>query len=136
VIGTDWTRTVYGLTAGKAKAHYFYNVKDAWPDVPFTAIRTRLIKGHRPANTESFERTKRYRAFGFDIGDPVRVGEHSGFVVGSNDSANFDILFVDGPAAGLTRNVHPGDIMTIRSATPEHLSTVVEVSGAPTAKNS
>jgi hypothetical protein len=51
VKGKDWERLVQADTAGGAKATYRRDLQDAWPEIPFTAITARLMRGV-PVNKE------------------------------------------------------------------------------------
>ncbi len=109
--GTDWHQVVNHESRGKAKAQYFHEVVDAWEDIPFTAITCRVLGP--PATPESFLRTAKYRGMP-DLRCGQRVLLHGGQVgtlVGSNDSANFDLL-----VGGRVWNVHPGDIAQVLDA--------------------
>jgi hypothetical protein len=114
VVGTDWHTIINARNKGKAKYKYWLDVKDVWADVPFTAVRVRKIG--KPVTTEGFERTARYRGMpDAKCGQRVRVGSATGVIVGSNSSANFDILFDNDSERypGLRLNVHPADIELI-----------------------
>lgn len=103
----DWRRTINHVSAGRAKVVYWRELRDSWPDVPYTAIRSRVAGS--PSGGEEFRRTAEYRrvAHVARVGGRVRVGTDQGFIVGSNSSANFDVLFIDGPHAGQVLNCHP-----------------------------
>lgn len=106
VRGTDWHRTVHAESAGKAKSEYWRDVTEPWPDVPFTAVTCRVIGG--PVTSDAFRRTAEYRGVPFArVGMRVQAGEWHGVIVGNNDSANFDVLFEDGPFKGQKGNCHP-----------------------------
>lgn len=109
VVGAPWgPTTVNHSSAGKAKADYWRDIRDARPDVPFTAIRVRKLGP--PHTSEAFKRTAAYRGLpDLKCGDPVEVNGRSGVIVGHNDSANFDVLFSEGDWAGAVLNCHPGD---------------------------
>jgi hypothetical protein len=112
VRGTNWTRVVHHMTAGKAKYSYWVDVREAWPDVKFTDITCAVIG--RPVQTEKFEHTAKYRGVTFKIGDEVEVNGETGFVVDSNPSANFDVLFTSGKWHGQTMNCHPSEIKAVK----------------------
>jgi hypothetical protein len=118
VKGTDWTKVVNAHTRGKAKREMWLSVTDCYPDVPFTAMRAR--KRGVPVTTDDFRRTANYRGRpAVRCGDRVTCrGGGRGVVVGSNSSANFDVLFdLDSPLyAGQRLNCHPYDLTF---ATPE-----------------
>lgn len=110
VRGTEWpSTTVYHTTAGKAKYQFWRDVNEAWPDVKYTDITAYKIKTtdddkiHR-----EFARTATYRGVPFaKIGMSVEVGGYKGEIAGKNSSANFDVLFLEGPHKGLILNCHP-----------------------------
>ncbi len=102
-------RTINTLTRGKARYEYLLDIRDSYSDATFADISVRKIG---PAHTSSaFIRTAQYRGMpDARCGDPVVVNGRSGFIVGHNDSANFDVLFVSGDWTGAVLNCHPGDI--------------------------
>lgn len=110
VRGTDWEQVVNAESMGKAKARYWYDVHEAWPDIPYIAI---TCKVYGPAfSSASFLLTAAARGM-----PDLRCGQRvllasglEGVVVGSNGSANFDIL-----VSGQVGNVHPGDIVEVRA---------------------
>lgn len=111
VKGTDWTKIVNARTSGQAKRDYHLDVRDAWPDVPYTAMRCRKIGA--PHTSERFKHNARYRGMpDVQCGQRVKVGEARGVIVGHNDSANFDVLFDDDSPkyAGLKLNCHPSGV--------------------------
>ncbi len=106
VRGTNWQRTIYALSAGKAKSEYWRDVREAW-DTPFTAITCRSL--HTPPPTpERFLSVADSRGLPFArIGMRVEVEGEPGVLVGANDSANFDVFFTAGKLQGQTGNCHP-----------------------------
>jgi len=108
VVGRDWHQIINHASAGKAKADYLRDVRDAWPDVAFTDIRCRRVGA--PMNPTGFDHVAKMRGVSFNCGDRVRVVEHGfdqyGVILGHNSSANFDVLF----DSGLTLNCHPAGI--------------------------
>lgn len=107
----EWEQCVNAHTSGKAKSSYYYELKESWPDIPFTAIRCRKIGS--PRSSEAFIRNAVYRGLpDVRCGQRVKVGTAVGVIVGHNSSANFDVTFdSDSPKyAGLTLNCHPSDI--------------------------
>ena len=105
--------TCHATSAGKAKAEYFRRVREAWPTIRFSDVRVRVTG---PVSTsESFQRVARLRGLPeLRCGQRVRVGSAHGTVVGHNASANFEVLFdPDTRHAGLTLNVHPGDLVLL-----------------------
>ena len=111
VAGADWGETtVNALTAGGAKVQYWRDVADAWPDVPYTAVRARKVG---PAHSsEPFLHNAAYRGMpDIRCGEEVTVNGNDGMIAGHNSSANFDVLFTTGPWTGQTLNVHPSEIV-------------------------
>lgn len=105
----DYT-IVNELSRGRAKAKFFREVSEPWPDLKYTDIRCRVFG---PPHTSShFIRNAAYRQIpSVRCGDKVQVGAHGeGLIVGHNSSANFDVLFTTGKWKGLTLNVHPSDL--------------------------
>ena len=112
VDGTDWVRIINERTAGKARRSYYNDLIDAWPDVPFTALRCRKIGG--PHTSERFRSTARDRGIpSLKCGQRVTVMGNSGTIVGHNEAANFVVIFDDESPqyGGATLSVHPQDIM-------------------------
>ncbi len=106
VRGKDWQHTIHATTAGKAKAEYWRGVRESWPDLPFTLV-TCCVSGP-PVTSDAFRRTAEYRGLPFaHVGMRVEVEGQPGVIVGSNDSANFDVLFMAGPHKGQKGNCHP-----------------------------
>ncbi len=108
VRGTNWNTTIHALTAGQAKSFYFRSVHEAWQSVRFTDIICHVAGP--PRDTEKFKHTAQYRGVKFHIGDQVKVGGSLGFVVDSNASANFQVLFTEGRFCGNVLSVHPSEI--------------------------
>ena len=109
VRGANWTRDVLALSPGRAKAEYWREVSDAWPDVRYTDITSR--RGVRWVD-ERFDRVAAYRGVDFaKIGMRVEVDGQPGVLVGSNSSANFNVLFTGGKFRGQTLNCHPNWMM-------------------------
>jgi hypothetical protein len=108
VKGTDWSGVVNARTSGRAKHRYHQEVVDAWPGIPYTALRCRKIGP--PHTSKQFEANAKYRGLpDVRCGQRVRVGHACGVIVGHNASANFEVLFdQDSPKyRGLTLNCHP-----------------------------
>lgn len=95
---------------------------DAWPDVPFTAMRARKIGA--PVTSEAFARVARYRGLPHvRCGDRVRVGTDYGTIVGHNDSANFNVLFDAGSKYGAhVLNVHPHECVLVDNRQSGHFA--------------
>ena len=105
--------TVNAVSRGAAKYSYWRSVLDAWPDIPFTAIRAHKLGA--PVTTKQFSVCAKYRGLpDLCCGHRVKVGEATGTIVGHNESANFRVLFdSDSPKyPGLELTVHP-DEMTV-----------------------
>jgi hypothetical protein len=108
VVGTTWVRVVNACSAGKAKAEYWRDVRDSYPDMPYTAIRAKKIGA--PLSTDAFKDMAARRGLpDVRCGDRVVVeGGDRGTIVGHNSSLNFDVLFDDDSRyPGQTLNVHP-----------------------------
>lgn len=100
---------INAATVGQAKVRYWRRVVDAWEGVPFTAIRARVAG--EPVTNDAMRRTAVYRGVPFArAGMRVVYGTTSeGLLVGSNSSANFDVLFTNGRYTGQVLNCHPLD---------------------------
>lgn len=98
---------------GQAKVDYWRHVTDAWPDIPFTAVRARKIGP--PHTSEQFKRNAAYRGMPeVECGRRVRVGDAEGTIIGHNSSANFDVLFdADSRYGANVLNVHPAEVTII-----------------------
>jgi hypothetical protein len=110
----EWATTINAASAGKAKTEYFHDLHEAWDCYRFTDVRCRKIGA--PHTSDQFKRTAAYRGLpGLRCGARVKVGQSLGTVVGSNCSANFDVLFdADAPRnAGMTLAVHPGEMEVV-----------------------
>jgi len=106
VKGTDWTRIVHAMTRNKARYLYWRDIREPWPDVPFTAITCRTLGS--PQSDAGFLKTAEYRNVPLArIGMRVEVEKEPGMIVGHNSSANFDVLFTDGKNKGYIFNCHP-----------------------------
>jgi hypothetical protein len=108
--------TINAGSAGKARYEYLLSVRESYPDATFADIRVRKVG---PAHTSAaFLRTAKYRGIpDLRCGEAVTVNERSGFVVGHNDSANFDVLFADGDWKDCVLNVHPSELRRAAIAT-------------------
>ncbi len=107
VDGIDWSHaTVIETSPGRAKRERWHRIREPYPDIPYTAVRCRVAGPIE--DTEAFRRTASYRGVPFaHMGMSVKVGGHSGIIVDRNDSANFDVLFFEGPNKGLRLSCHP-----------------------------
>jgi hypothetical protein len=100
---------IYHTTAGKAKYKFWVDVAEAWPDVKYTDI---TVFRYKTSGDEMFFRDFARTAINRDVpfarvGMSVEVGGFKGEIAGKNSSANFDILFLEGPHKGLILNCHP-----------------------------
>lgn len=112
--------TVNSITLGKAKAEFLHSIQDFWPGAKFTDVVGRRVG---PAYTSAaFLRTAKYRGMpDLRCGDSVTVNGRRGFVVGHNDSANFDVLFAEGDWKGCVLNCHPCDFRRAAAAIGERM---------------
>jgi hypothetical protein len=102
--GEDHWATVHAFTRGQAKSEYWRDIRECWPNIPFTAVRCR--GPFTPCDTDKFRHTADYRKVNFHIGDPVTWRGKVGRIVDSNSSANFEVLFPCGDRI----HIHPIDI--------------------------
>jgi hypothetical protein len=111
VKGKRWTTIVNARTPGQAKRIYYFEVRESWPELPYTALRCRKIGP--PHSSEQFLRNASYRGMpDVRCGQRVLVGGERGVIVGHNASANFDVLFdASSKHRGQTLNVHPDSIV-------------------------
>lgn len=117
VAGTDWHKIINERTPGRAKRDYHRSVVDAWPDVPFTAMRVRKLGLPRSTPQAVHVAGLRSRP-DLKCGVRVRAEGGTGVIVDGNDSANFDVLFDDDSPryAGMRLNCHPAYIETVSNA--------------------
>ena len=119
VVDAPWGEhetTINARTAGQAKVEYWRDVTDAWPSIPYTAVRVRKLG--KAVSSEAFLRVARYRNLPHArCGDRVVTtdGKHKGVIVGHNSSANFDILFDadDTLCPNQVGNVHPHELRIV-----------------------
>lgn len=109
----EWGETYYNRsTPGQAKQDHYLHVHEAWEDTKYTDIRVRKIG--RPVTSEQFLNNAKYRGMpDLRCGHRVKVDKSTGTVVGHNSSANFEVLFEDGPYRGLTLSVHPSELAVL-----------------------
>lgn len=106
VDGYDHETIVNAPNAGKARYGYWLDVRDAVPDLPFTAIRVRSLGD--PVTSERLRRTGAYRNLPLLAGARVEVrGMGPATVADGGGSANFFVWFDD----GRTGYVHPCDLV-------------------------
>lgn len=107
----DWGMVINARTRGQAKQEYHRHLLDAWPDVPWTALRCRKVG--KPMSSDGFIRNANYRSMNdLRCGDEVWVGKNKGVVVGHDYSCNFEVLF-DGDSPqyrNLRLSVHPSEL--------------------------
>lgn len=111
VIGhPDWGMTINHRSAGKAKARYFQELGDSWPDIPFTDLRVRKLG--RARNTQMIAHVAKYRAVDLKAGDRVIVPRGRGVIVDAGGGANFGVLYDDDSPnyAGMILYCHPMEI--------------------------
>lgn len=98
------TTLVSAETAGKAKYQHYLQLGDLFSDfleyLTFVdGIHCVLKECHHFSGIESdaFLRTKKYRGVPCaEIGMKVQINGRTGYIVGANDSCNFDVAFADG----------------------------------------
>jgi len=106
----DWPESGYSinaLSAGKAKSAYHADIKDSYPNLPYTAIKSR--KEGLASTSAEFKSMAEYRNIPFaKCGMAVRFQNGAtGLIAGHNASANLDVLFTSGEHTGLILNCHP-----------------------------
>ena len=100
--GEHWT-TINHTSKGKAKSEFYHSYD---MDFEFTDIRVRA--NGRLFTPDAFKHTAKSRGVGFAYcGMAVEVDGDRGWLVGRNDSANFNVLFFEGKWKGQTLNCHP-----------------------------
>lgn len=94
---------IHARSSGDAKARFWRRLDGFY----YTDIRCRCLGD--PITTPDIQRTAEYRGVPFaKAGMSVIVNGNSGVIVGSNSSANFDVLFDEGTKwAGQVLNCHP-----------------------------
>ena len=107
----DFQETIINaLSPGKARYEYLLEARDSWPDMKFADIKVRKVGVAH--SSEAFKRNAAYRGMpDIRCGEEVSVHGARGVIVGHNDSANFDVLFLDGAWEGATLNVHPSEVV-------------------------
>ncbi len=104
VAGSSHETVINELSSGRAKSEFMRHLD--MDTIPFTDVRVRTLG--QPVTTEGINRVAKYRGVPFvKAGMRCQVGESGGSIVGHNASANFDVLFEDGPYKGQTLNCHP-----------------------------
>jgi hypothetical protein len=100
--GKHWS-TFNATSRGKAKS-MFYRECDF--DLDYKMIKCRT-NGY-PYTSDEFRRNAKYRDIEFAYcGMAVQVQDWNGVIVGHNDSANLNVLFLDGANKGQVLNCHP-----------------------------
>lgn len=108
----DNARTCYGMSHGQAKRAYFDHVRDVCPDLEYTDIRARKIDA--PWTDAAFRRVANSRCIPFaQIGQQVKVYGEIGIITGVNDSANLDVMMLEGKRKGMVGSYHPYDDLII-----------------------
>lgn len=100
----DHETVVHARSAGAAKYQHWIDVREAWEDIPFTAMRVRRVREY--VEPRGFRECVERRGVPFvRIGMRVRFDDgREGTIVGHNDSANLNVL-MDGEDA--VSNCHP-----------------------------
>jgi hypothetical protein len=100
-------QTVNARSPGRAKYERHLSISDAWPGVPFTSMRARVVGP--PRSNDHFLHVARLRGRpDVRCGDRVRLGPpdgRAGVIVGHTGGANWDVLFDDGSSGA----VHPDE---------------------------
>lgn len=109
----DWGMTINARTPGEAKAEYFRDLRESWPDIPYTALRCQRIGAAE--SSERFIHNAEYRGLpNARCGDRVMVGENGGAIVSHDASANFIVLFDDDSKyRGQRLSVHPSELKLV-----------------------
>jgi hypothetical protein len=98
---TNRSTIVFASSPSKAKVSFWYDIRDYW-DVKYTDLRCRCVGN--PITPSSFERTAIKRDVPFaKIGMKVELDGKTGYIVGNNNDANFDVEFENGSVF----NCHP-----------------------------
>jgi hypothetical protein len=99
----DHEKIVIAHSAGAAKYRYWIDIRDAYPEYPFTSMRARAVGGY--VEPDGFRRCVEYRQIQFaKVMMLVRLDDgREGRIIGHNSSANLDVIF-DG---GVVMNCHP-----------------------------
>lgn len=121
-VHSEHRRIVNAHSSGAARYDYLCDVRDCWPDAKYTDMRARKIG---PAHTSAqFKRTAAYRGMpDLRCGERVTVNGRPGTVIGSNDSANFNVLFDKGcDRSGAVLNVHPSELVRAAASIGSEIS--------------
>ena len=113
---SDWGQIINSPTPGKAKSEYYRNLLDSWPDIPYTSITVKKIGA--AFTSEQFENNAKYRGLsGLKCGQKVEVNNNIGYIVGHNNSANFDVYFIEENSKykDITLNVHPSELIILEN---------------------
>lgn len=110
--GSDYRKTFVAASAGKAKYKFWWEGTDGGDQPFFDWLKCMKVKCLGPLNPvnvfqdeERFNETKRKRNIEFaQLGMKVDVTGKTGVIIGSNSSANLNVLF-DGEDD--YQNVHP-----------------------------
>ena len=106
VKGQNWAELIVRGSAGAAKYAFFRAIREVYPEVRFTDLTVRSLGKIEP--DDSFTRVAQYRDVPYaELGMRVKVEDDEGFLVGSNSSSNFEVLFETGQYKGKVLNCHP-----------------------------
>jgi hypothetical protein len=113
--GNDHEWIINHTSRGGAKAEAFRGLRDAWPDLRYTSLRSR--NAGAPVTSVMLGRVAQRRGVPWAIAGArvVVTGERGGYIVDGNYSDNFDVL-LDG---GGVVNCHPGDIKQATQGDPQ-----------------
>lgn len=99
----DWGTVINHITAEKAKSVYWRDAEDSFR---YLDIRARLHG--LPHTSDQFKSMCEYRKIPFAYcGMKVTIGGEEGYIVGHNESANLNVLFLQGKYKGQTLSCHP-----------------------------
>jgi len=107
----EFQRTINHVSPGKAKVEYWRELQDSW-EYPYIMIVCKV--NGLPYTSDQFKLMAKYRQIEFAYcGMQVSVGGEIGFIVGHNEYANLDVLFMEGKYAGQTLNCHVEQLNTV-----------------------
>ena len=97
-----YAQNITHVSAGKAKSAYFNDISPHCDWLKYTHIKVRSLGA--PITDEKFLNTAKYRNVPFArVGMAVEVLGRRGLIIGSNSSANFNVVFENGEVL----NCHP-----------------------------
>lgn len=101
--GKHWS-SYNALSRGKAKMEFWRDID--MDCIEYTDIKCRVLGSIY--TSDAFVRNAKYRNIEFAYcGMAVEVDGMKGVIVGHNDAANLDVLFINGKHKGQTLNCHP-----------------------------